>query len=86
MSDVTEQERQRLRCLISELSLDRDDNAGKGITTDKAISIGFCISKAFQMSDRRGRNIVFSHSEENIFSKERYYFEKEYDRFLLDLV
>ena len=50
-----------LRLISGELSLDRDDKRfGKGITTDKAISIGFLHQQSFSNADRRGRNIVFS--------------------------
>ena len=76
-----------LRLISGELSLDRDDKRfGKGITTDKAISIGFLHQQSFSNAERTVEEAILSLvSEENIFSKERYYFEKEYDRILLDL-
>lgn len=71
-----------LRLISGELSLDRDDKRfGKGITTDKAISIGFLHQQSFSNAERTVEEEILSLvSEENIFSKERYYFEKEYDR------
>ena len=70
-----------LRLISGELSLDRDDKRfGKGITTDKAISIGFLHQQSFSNAERTVEEEILSLvSEENIFSKERYYFEKEYD-------
>ena len=71
-----------LRLISGELSLDRDDKRfGKGITTDKAISIGFLHQQSFSNAERTVEEEILSLvSEEDIFSKERYYFEKEYDR------
>ena len=71
-----------LRLISGELSLDRDDKRfGKGITTDKAISIGFLHQQSFSNAERTVEEEILSLvGEEDIFSKERYYFEKEYDR------
>lgn len=71
-----------LRLISGELSLDRDDKRfGKGITTDKAISIGFLHQQSFSNAERTVEEEILSLvSEEDIFSKEKYYFEKEYDR------
>ena len=71
-----------LRLISGELSLDRDDKRFvKGITTDKAISIGFLHQQSFSNAERTVEEEILSLvSEEDIFSKERYYFEKEYDR------
>lgn len=71
-----------LRLLSGELSLDRDDKRfGKGIETDKEITIGFLHQQSFPDEERTIEEEILSLvSEEDIFSKERYYFEKEYDR------
>lgn len=71
-----------LRLISGELSLDRDDKRfGKGITTDKAISIGFLHQQSFSNAERTVEEEILSLvGEEDIFSKEKYYFEKEYDR------
>lgn len=71
-----------LRLISGELSLDRDDKRfGKGIQTDRDISIGFLHQQSFFDVDRTvEEEIVSLVNEEDIFSKERYYFEKEYDR------
>ena len=71
-----------LRLIGGELSLDRDDKRfGKGIQTDKEISIGFLHQQSFENGERTVEEEILSLvDEEDIFSKERYYFEKEYDR------
>lgn len=71
-----------LRLISGELSLDRDDKRfGKGIQTDKEISIGFLHQQSFENGERTVEEEILSLvDEEDIFSKERYYFEKEYDR------
>lgn len=71
-----------LRLISGELSLDRDDkNFGKGIKTDRELSIGFLHQQSFQDVEKTvEQEIISLVNEENIFSRERYYFEKEYDR------
>lgn len=71
-----------LRLISGELSLDRDDKRfGKGIQTDKEISIGFLHQQSFRNTEATIEEEILSLvAEEDIFSKERYYFEKEYDR------
>ncbi len=71
-----------LRLISGELSLDRDDKRfGKGIQTDKEISIEFLHQQSFHDTERTIEEEILSLvGEEDIFSKERYYFEKEYDR------
>lgn len=71
-----------LRLISGELSLDRDDKRfGKGIQTDKEISVGFLHQQSFENGERTVEEEILSLvDEEDIFSKERYYFEKEYDR------
>lgn len=71
-----------LRLIGGELSLDRDDKRfGKGIQTDKELSIGFLHQQSFENGERTVEEEILSLvDEEDIFSKERYYFEKEYDR------
>lgn len=71
-----------LRLISGELSLDRDDkNFGKGIKTDRELSIGFLHQQSFQDVEKTvEQEIISLINEEDIFSRERYYFEKEYDR------
>ena len=71
-----------LRLISGELSLDRDDkNFGKGIKTDRELSIGFLHQQSFQDVEKTvEQEIISLVNEEDIFSRERYYFEKEYDR------
>ena len=71
-----------LRLLGGELSLDRDDKRFvKGIQMDKELSIGFLHQQSFQNLERTVEEEILSLvGEEDVFSKERYYFEKEYDR------
>ena len=71
-----------LRLIGGELSLDRDDKRfGKGIQTDKEISIGFLHQQSFDDVEKTiEEEILCLVGEEDFFSKERYYFEKEYDR------
>ena len=71
-----------LRLISGELSLDRDDkNFGKGIKTDRELSIGFLHQQSFQDVEKTvEQEIIALINEEDIFSRERYYFEKEYDR------
>ena len=71
-----------LRLISGELSLDRDDkNFGKGIKTDRELSIGFLHQQSFQDVEKTvEQDIISLINEEDIFSRERYYFEKEYDR------
>ena len=71
-----------LRLISGELSLDRDDkNFGKGIKTDRELSIGFLHQQSFQDVEKTvEQEIIYLINEEDIFSRERYYFEKEYDR------
>lgn len=71
-----------LRLISGELSLDRDDkNFGKGIKTDRELSIGFLHQQGFQDVEKTvEQEIISLINEEDIFSRERYYFEKEYDR------
>ena len=71
-----------LRLISGELSLDRDDkNFGKGIKTDRKLSIGFLHQQSFQDVEKTvEQEIISLINEEDIFSRERYYFEKEYDR------
>lgn len=71
-----------LRLISGELSLDRDDkNFGKGIKTDREFSIGFLHQQGFQDVEKTvEQEIISLINEEDIFSRERYYFEKEYDR------
>lgn len=71
-----------LRLLGGELSLDRDDKRFvKGIHMDKELSIGFLHQQSFQNLERTVEEEILSLvGEEDVFSKERYYFEKEYDR------
>lgn len=71
-----------LRLISGELSLDRDDkNFGKGIKIDRELSIGFLHQQSFQDVEKTvEQEIISLVNEEDIFSRERYYFEKEYDR------
>ena len=71
-----------LRLISEELSLDRDDkNFGKRIKTDRELSIGFLHQQSFQDVEKTvEQEIISLINEEDIFSRERYYFEKEYDR------
>ena len=71
-----------LRLISGELSLDRDDkNFGKGIKTERELSIGFLHQQSFQDVEKTvEQEIISLINEEDIFSRERYYFEKEYDR------
>lgn len=71
-----------LSLISGELSLDRDDkNFGKGIKTDRELSIGFLHQQSFQDVEKTvEQEIISLINEEDIFSRERYYFEKEYDR------
>ena len=71
-----------LRLISGELSLDRDDkNFGKGIKTDRELSIGFLHQQSFKDVEKTvEQEIISLVNEEDIFSRERYYFEKEYDR------
>ena len=71
-----------LRLISGELSLDRDDkNFGKGIKTDRELLIGFLHQQSFQDVEKTvEQEIISLINEEDIFSRERYYFEKEYDR------
>lgn len=71
-----------LRLIGGELSLDRDDkHFGRRIQTDRDISVGFLHQQTFRNVDRTVEEEILSLvGEEDIFSKERYYFEKEYDR------
>lgn len=71
-----------LRLISGELSLDRDDkNFGKGIKTDRELSIGLLHQQSFQDVEKTvEQEIISLINEEDIFSRERYYFEKEYDR------
>lgn len=71
-----------LHLISGELSLDRDDkNFGKGIKTDRELSIGFLHQQSFQDVEKTvEQEIISLINEEDIFSRERYYFEKEYDR------
>ena len=71
-----------LRLLGGELSLDRDDKRFvKGIQMDKELSIGFLHQQSVQNLERTVEEEILSLvGEEDVFSKERYYFEKEYDR------
>ena len=68
-----------LRLISGELSLDRDDKRfGKGITTDKAISIGFLHQQSFSNAERTVEEEILSLvGEEDIFSKEKYYLKKK---------
>ena len=71
-----------LRLISGELSLDRDDkNFGKGIKTDRELSIDFLHQQSFQDVEKTvEQEIISLINEEDIFSRERYYFEKEYDQ------
>ena len=71
-----------LRLISGELSLYRDEkNFGKGIKTDRELSIGFLHQQSFQDVEKTvEQEIISLINEEDIFSRERYYFEKEYDR------
>ena len=76
-----------LRLISGELSLDRDDkNFGKGIKTDRELSIGFLHQQSFQDVEKTvEQEIISLINEEDIFSRERYYFEKNMTGYLLDL-
>ena len=76
-----------LRLISGELSLDRDDkNFGKGIKTDRELSIGFLHQQSFQDVEKTvEQEIISLINEEDIFSRERYYFEKDMTGYLLDL-
>lgn len=71
-----------LRLIAGELSLDRDDKRqGKGITTSRKLSIGMLSQTHENWNDKTIDEIVLEQSgETDIYSRERYYFESEYNR------
>ncbi|MDD7208739.1 MAG: ABC-F family ATP-binding cassette domain-containing protein [Lachnospiraceae bacterium] len=71
-----------LRLLSGEITLDRDDrDFGPGIRKEGNISVGYLTQHSFDNPEKTVEEEILScFSEEDLFQKERYDYEQEYDR------